>query len=170
MEWPNFPHSLSLPSISSNSFLQISGSGAGEKTWQNNHPKRALCVTCCEMDLSWQPVTGAAQRRKQGRLRSWWRHEQQSIAAPLRTTAHSARRRPGPPGCGYELKHTEKFRKNPRPGVRHAVPRPRRRRQRARAQRGGPTGSARGAAAAGAGTAAHRRADHRDLRARPDSR
>ena len=30
----------------------------------------------------------AAQRRKQRRLRSWWRHEQQSIAAALATFAH----------------------------------------------------------------------------------
>ena len=37
------------------------------------------------MDLSGQPATGAAQRRKQRRLRSWWRHEQQSIAAALAT-------------------------------------------------------------------------------------
>ena len=32
-----------------------------------------LRVTCCEIDLSWQQVTGAAQRQKQRRLRSWWR-------------------------------------------------------------------------------------------------
>ena len=30
----------------------------------------------------------AAQRRKQRRLRSWWRHEQQSIAAALATFTH----------------------------------------------------------------------------------
>ena len=30
----------------------------------------------------------AAQRRKQRRLRSWWRHEQQSIAAVLATVSH----------------------------------------------------------------------------------
>ena len=40
------------------------------------------------MDPSWQPVMSAAQRRKQRRLRSWWRHEQQSIAAALATFAH----------------------------------------------------------------------------------
>ena len=40
------------------------------------------------MDPSWQPVLSAAQRRKQRRLRSWWRHEQQSIAAALATFAH----------------------------------------------------------------------------------
>ena len=51
------------------------------------YPKRALsfCVCTCSMDRSAQPVTGAAQRRKQRRLRSWWRHEQQSIAASLAT-------------------------------------------------------------------------------------
>ena len=50
------------------------------------------------MDRCEQPVTGAAQRRKQRRLRSWWRHEQQSIAAALATslTPHEDRGRPGP--------------------------------------------------------------------------
>ena len=53
------------------------------------------------MDPSWQPVLSAAQRRKQRRLRSWWRHEQQSIAAALATFTlttqpYGDRRRPGP--------------------------------------------------------------------------
>ena len=65
---------------------------------RNNHhnhnnqasiPKRAhiFCASPVTMDLSGQP-TGAAQRRKQRRLRSWWRHEQQSIAAVLATFQH----------------------------------------------------------------------------------
>ena len=50
---------------------------------------------CCEMDPSWQPVTGAAQRRRGRRLRAAWRHEQQSIAQALAAyTHHSALRRP----------------------------------------------------------------------------
>ena len=53
-----------------------------------------VCVTC-EMDLSWQSVTGAAQRRRGRRLRAAWRHEQQSIAQALAAyTHHSAPRRP----------------------------------------------------------------------------
>ena len=32
-------------------------------------------------------VTGAAQRRKQRRIRSWWRHEQ--VASPLQLPLHS---------------------------------------------------------------------------------
>ena len=44
------------------------------------------------MDPSWQPRTGAAQRRRGRRLRAPWRHEQQSIAQALATfTHHSAR-------------------------------------------------------------------------------
>ena len=39
-------------------------------------------------ESSWQPVMGAAQRRRWRRLRSWWRHEQQSIAAALATVMH----------------------------------------------------------------------------------
>ena len=47
------------------------------------------------MDPGEQPSTGAAQRRKQRRLRSWCRHEQQSIAAVLATSQHhSAQRGP----------------------------------------------------------------------------
>ena len=46
------------------------------------------------MDPSWQPSTGAAQRRKGRRLRAAWRHEQQSIAqAVAAATHHSALRR-----------------------------------------------------------------------------
>ena len=52
------------------------------------------------MDPSWQPVTGAAQRRKGRRLRAAWRHEQQSIAQAwprLPTTEpYEGRRRPEP--------------------------------------------------------------------------
>ena len=33
-------------------------------------------------------LVSAAQRRKLRRLRSWWRHEQQSIAAVLATVSH----------------------------------------------------------------------------------
>ena len=46
------------------------------------------------MDLSWQPVTGAPQRRRVRRLRAAWRHEQQSIAQALAACSHhSAPRR-----------------------------------------------------------------------------
>ena len=49
------------------------------------------------MDPSWQPRTGAAQRRKGRRLRAAWRHEQQSIAQAVAVaTHHSALRRQKP--------------------------------------------------------------------------
>ena len=44
------------------------------------------------MDTGGQPVTGGAQRHKQRRLRSWWRHEQ-SIAAALATITRCTTRR-----------------------------------------------------------------------------
>ena len=44
------------------------------------------------MDLSWQPVTGAAQRRRGRRLRAAWRHEQQSIAQALAAFTHHSSR------------------------------------------------------------------------------
>ena len=40
------------------------------------------------MDTSWQPVTGAAQRRRGRRLRAAWRHEQQPIAQALAAYTH----------------------------------------------------------------------------------
>ena len=54
------------------------------------YPKRALffCVTCCGMDLSEQPSSGAAQRRRQRRLRSMLRHERMSVAMALAEMLH----------------------------------------------------------------------------------
>ena len=52
----------------------------------------------------WQPVMGAAQRRRERRLRSWYRHEQQT-AWPLpriRTTQLHGDRRWQGPGSGNE--------------------------------------------------------------------
>ena len=40
-------------------------------------------------------VTGAAQRRKQRRIRSWWRHEQVSVAAAFATALHHSSQRGG---------------------------------------------------------------------------
>ena len=40
-------------------------------------------------------VTGVAQRRKQWRMRSWWRHEQVSIAAVVAVALHPPARRGG---------------------------------------------------------------------------
>ena len=49
-------------------------------------------VALFTMDTSGQP-SSVAQRRKQRRLRSWWRHEQQSIASALATFQyHNAQR------------------------------------------------------------------------------
>ena len=77
-----------------------------------------LCVTCCEMDPSWQPVTGAAQRRRGRRLRAAWRHEQQSIAQALATFSHHSSRgqRTARAGeWGSELNYTAKIRRTPTP-------------------------------------------------------
>ena len=64
--------------------------------------KRALfCESPVEMDTSWQPVTGAAQRRKQRRLRSWWRHEQRNVAAALAAADHHSAPRSGWPEQHY---------------------------------------------------------------------
>ena len=46
-------------------------------------------------ESSWQPVLGAAQRRRERRLRSWYRHEQQTVRMALAAyTHHSALWRP----------------------------------------------------------------------------
>ena len=68
------------------------------------------------MDLSEQPRTGAAQRRKQRQLRSWWRHEQQSIAAALATSLHHfsrGQRKATAREEESELNYTAKVRKTP---------------------------------------------------------
>ena len=57
------------------------------------------------MDLSEQPVSGAAQRRRQRRLRSRLRHERMTVAWPWqreRTTSHEDRQLPGL-GCGRRV-------------------------------------------------------------------
>ena len=46
-------------------------------------------------ETGWQRVVGAAQRRRAWRLRSWYRHEQQTVRMALAAyTHHSAPRRP----------------------------------------------------------------------------
>ena len=68
------------------------------------------------MDPSEQPVTGAAQRRKQRRLRSLWRHEQQSIAAALATSLHHSSQGQQKARAGEEkseLHYTDKGWKTP---------------------------------------------------------
>ena len=49
------------------------------------------------MMASGQPGSGAAQRRRGRRLRSWWRHEQQSIAMALAAATHHTAQRNGAP-------------------------------------------------------------------------
>ena len=123
------------------------------------YPKLAhfsLCVTCdCKMDLRWQPVTGAAQRRKGRWLRAALRHERQSIAMALAEfTHHSSRGQRMARAGGWvargggKKKYTAKLRKHPPPGA--LLPR---RRQRAGAR----------------GPAAHREADGRCSARRPGS-
>ena len=79
----------------------------------------ALCVFApAMMDLCGQHSSGAAQRRKQRRLRSWWRHEHQSIAAALATSLHHSSRGQRKARAGEEeseLHCTAKFRTTPPP-------------------------------------------------------
>ena len=71
------------------------------------------------MDPSGQHSSGAAQRRRQRRLRSWWRHEQQWIEAALATFQHhSAPRGQKKAGTGeedHEVHFTAKVRTHPPP-------------------------------------------------------
>ena len=79
----------------------------------------------------WQPVMGAAQRRRQRRLRSWWRHEQQSIAAALATASGKVHAANGAPRSQklatraeeeveYEPHYAPRGQKTPPPGERPA--------------------------------------------------
>ena len=55
------------------------------------HPKSALFFRhLLRMDLSEQPSSGAAQRRRQRRLRSWLRHERMTVAMALAESTHHA--------------------------------------------------------------------------------
>ena len=64
---------------------------------QGVYLKRANCFVASpvEMDHSVQHSSGAAKRRKQRRVRSWWRHEQVSIAAAIATALHHSVQRGG---------------------------------------------------------------------------
>ena len=57
-------------------------------------------VSCCrtlagDIPMGVPRVTGAAQRRKQRRIRSWWRHEQVSVFAAFATALHHSSQRDG---------------------------------------------------------------------------
>ena len=70
------------------------------------------------MDLSEQPVVGAAQRRRERRLRSWLRHERMTVAMALaESTHHSSRgQKTARAGVwGHELNYTATIRKPPTP-------------------------------------------------------
>ena len=65
----------------------------GEHKHNNNNkavcPKSAFFFASpLRMDLSEQPVSGAAQRRRQRRLRSWLRHERMTVAMALAERTH----------------------------------------------------------------------------------
>ena len=70
-------------------------------------------------ETSWRPVMGAAQRRRERRLRSWYRHEQQTVRMALATYSHhSALRGQKTARAGEEVNEvhfTATFRANPPP-------------------------------------------------------
>ena len=83
-------------------------------------PKRAHCFVASPflMDPSEQPISGAAQRRRQRRLRSMLRHERMFVAMALAEKLHHSSRgqrmaRAGEEEC--DMKHTAKFRTTPPP-------------------------------------------------------
>ena len=82
---------------------------------------------------------GAAKRRRLRRLRSWWRHEQQTVAAVLATVTHHSFGKVGTThaalrgqkqgtrtmqGEEHELHHTAKFRTTPLPAGGRPAPLP----------------------------------------------
>ena len=109
-------------------------------------------------DLSEQPRTGAAQRRRQRLLRSWRQHEQQSIAAALATSLHHSSRGQRKATAGEEeseTKYTAKFRTTPPPQPVLFSP------ARLRARREAACRPGRAAGATGAGSEAHHGAHRR---------
>ena len=74
-----------------------------------------------------RPVTGAAQRLKQRRLRSWWRHEKQSIAAALARRGPGRRVRRSPAGSGLPAWQSRRGRRSETRGAswsRSSIPHP----------------------------------------------
>ena len=70
------------------------------------------------MDLSEEPVSGAAQRRRQRRLRSWLRHERVTVAMPLADRRHHSSRGQTFARAsvwGHELNYTATIRDPPTP-------------------------------------------------------
>ena len=72
----------------------------------NNHNNRRLTQACpfscgdlhrktLAVDMDVERASGAAWRRRQRRLRSWWRHEQQTVAAVLATVTHHSHSKVG---------------------------------------------------------------------------
>ena len=57
------------------------------------YPKSALvCVTCCDWTSASSPSLGAAQRRRQRRLRSWLRHQRMTVSMALAESTHHSSR------------------------------------------------------------------------------
>ena len=130
-------------------------------------------------ESSERPSGGVARRRRERRMRSWFRHEQQSIRMALATVLHhsydkvhteygaprsqnTATRARGGREVD-EMKYTAKFRKTPPPQAFFV--------RRGRRRVGVAAGlSGRAAWAAGAGPAAHRGAHRRRGAHGPDSR
>ena len=81
-------------------------------------PRVPLFASPLRMDLSEQPVVGAAQRRRQRRLRSWLRHERMTVAMALAESTHHSSRgqtiaRAGV--WGREMNYTATIRNPPTP-------------------------------------------------------
>ena len=123
------------------------------------HAKRAV------VDMSLHGDHGAAWRRRQRRLRSWWRHEQQTVAAVLATFQHhSAPRGPRTARTGgeRETNYTATLRKMlPSPGGWCPALCDGRRGGRWRGTSRRAASTVAEGAAAGTGSAAHRGADRR---------
>ena len=81
-------------------------------------PRVPFFASPLRMDLSEQPVSGAAKRRWQRRLRSWLRHERMTVAMALAERTHHSSRgqtiaRAGV--WGREMNYTATIRDSPTP-------------------------------------------------------
>ena len=81
-------------------------------------PRVPLFASPSRMDFSEQPRSGAAQRRRQRRLRSWLRHERMTVAMALAEKLHHSTRGQRMARAGeedLELHYTAEFRTHPPP-------------------------------------------------------
>ena len=75
-----------------NTYVNVVSKTTTTTTTNLSIPRLPFFASPLRVDLSEQPVSGAAQRRRQRRLRSWLRHERMTVAMALAERTHHSTR------------------------------------------------------------------------------